>query len=276
MNPSVDVSANTMQADDDSRIEALTEFEQVACDLCGEAETRPFRITRDHLQGGTRPLSFVQCKQCGLIYLNPRPTRTQIGAYYPDLAYHAFESAHGWKDALQTRVRRREAQQLLSGQQHPRVLEIGCGTGEFLAMLQQLGATTYGLEPNAKAAQVAREQSQSTIVTGTLDDVLPDALPQGLDLVIMRYALEHVHSPRETLRRIAALLKPGGRVALWVPNADSWDATLFGSFWRGLDAPRHLYLFTPKTLKRLSETAGLAVRGLTFNAAPNDWAAHIR
>jgi SAM-dependent methyltransferase len=155
-------------------------------------------------------------------------------------------------------------------------LEIGCGTGELLGALQSLGAKGVGVEPNAAAAQTAVSRYGLTVHVGMLDDVPEAVLSAGtFDLVIMKYALEHVHNPREVLSRIAKLLKPGGKAVFWLPNAASWEMGLFGARWRGLDAPRHLYIFTPTTVQRYAKAVGLQVEKIAFSGVPNDWAGSL-
>ncbi|MBX3063385.1 MAG: class I SAM-dependent methyltransferase [Anaerolineae bacterium] len=254
-------------------IAELDSLEAVAaCELCGSTDAAIHIRTRDHLYGTSGDWTFLRCHNCGLIYLSPRPTIARIGAYYPDLDYHAFKKSGGIKSQLIAWLRQREAKGLLRGlSTHPTVLEIGCGTGDLLAELARHGAVVTGIEPNPAAAQTARDQRSLDVRTGVLDDQA-DFLPSAsFDRVLMRYALEHVHHPLTTLRQIAGLLKPDGRAMFWVPNARSWDAHLAGTYWRGLDAPRHLYIFTPATMRRLIEAAGLRLLAVTYSPVPNDW-----
>jgi len=254
-----------------------TTLESVPCDLCGSTDARPYLRVRDHIYGLPGAFQIVQCQRCGLLYINPRPDKASIGQYYPDLDYHAFKPASGAKAALIQRMRRTEARDLLVAGDEVNVLEIGCGTGDLLVALREQGATVMGIEPNAAAVKVAREQNGLNVLTGMLADVMESGqlAPAQFDLVLMKYALEHVHSPREELTTISQLLKPGGRAVFWVPNADSWDARLFGACWRGLDAPRHLYVFTPDTMRRLCALAGLTVHAVSYSNVPNDWAGSV-
>ena len=252
-------------------VELRPSLERPRCDLCGSAETEPYLSTRDHLYGTSGDWCEVRCPHCGLSYLSPRPTPEQIGAYYPDLNYHAFVPTGGLKHRVINWLHEREVRGLLRGLPHgTSVLEIGCGTGEMLLKLRAHGCAVMGIEPNAAAAQLAREQHGLDVRTGILDTVALDA--GSFDLILMRYALEHVHSPIGTLNQIAVLLKPDGRAIFWIPNIASWDAKLFGSYWRGLDAPRHLYLFTPTTIQSLLEAAGLGLSAISYSGVPNDWA----
>src|SRR5258708_4818700 len=196
--------------------------ELVACDLCGGIDPRTLMSVQDRIYEIPGEFSLVQCGYCGLIYLNPRPTPGAIGKYYPDLAYHAFKAAGGIKARVQESMRQREADSLLEGlPAHPHVLEIGCATGDMLVALRERGADGTGIERNAAAVEMARGR-ELKVEIGTLGDVsLP---PASFDLVVMKYALEHVHSPRNTIGKIKTLLKPKGRAVFWVPNMRSWES----------------------------------------------------
>lgn len=248
--------------------------ESPACDLCGGVEHVPWRTTRDWLTGQPGAFHFVRCAACGLIFLSPRPGRASMARFYPDLDYHAFRQPSGIKAHVVRWLRRREAREALRGAPtSAHVLEIGCGTGDLLSALRERGAQVHGIEPNAAAAQVAAAQGLAVQV-GTLDNTPVAA--ESFDVILMRYALEHVHSPRQALDAIHAALRPSGRCELWIPNVESWDAALFGPVWRGLDAPRHLYLFTPQTISALLEACGFSVAGVQYSGVPNDWAGSVQ
>ncbi len=245
-------------------------LETISCDLCGSADYHVHLCVQDRIYGLPGEFSLVQCNACGLLYINPRPTRSNMGAFYPDLDYHAFRPSGGLKSRLLAQRRQNDARALLDGlAQGASALEIGCGTGELLVALREAGAQVTGVEPNAAAVKTAVEQHGLTVHTGMLDDV--SLSPASFDLILMKYALEHVHSPTDTLRQISTLLKPGGRGVFWIPNAASIEAKLFGKYWRGLDAPRHLFVFTPDTIRRFVEKAGMEVTRIEYSPVPNDW-----
>lgn len=245
-------------------------LETVPCDLCGAALSESvLHCTIPNTAAG-EPWRFMKCTGCGLISLQPRPDRQSIGAFYPDLDYHAFQPDSGLKRWFKAWLNRVRVNQL--GQFFPkesRLLEVGCGTGELLKALRDAGYQVEGLEPNQAAVTVAQQQGLSVRVGDLESLVLP---PQAYQGVIMKYALEHVHSPGQALAALESTLKPGGRALLWLPNAESWDATWFKSRWRGYDVPRHLYLFTPKTVESYLEKVGLKLMSIGFSPMPNDFA----
>jgi len=145
----------------------------------------------------------------------------------------------------------------LNGQKNGRLLDVGCGNGEFLAYMRSLGWDVFGVEPDEAAVRAARDRFDLVIYHGTLETVqLPEAF---FDSVIMNHAIEHVPDPIETMRKCHALLKPEGRIHLLTPNTDSLGHRLFGISWRGLEPPRHYHLFTADTLKRCLRLAGLTI-----------------
>jgi len=248
--------------------------EFVPCDLCGAIDAAPYLKVQDRIYGLPGEFTLVKCGYCGLLYLNPRPDKSHIAGYYPDMDYHAFRPDGGAKAALLEPLRATEARALMEGlPPNPRILEIGCATGDLLVRLRAAGADVMGVEPNAAAVQVAHEVRGLNVLTGMLDDIHLE--PAQFDLVLMKYALEHVHSPLATLTAIKKLLKSDGRAVFWVPNARSLDARLFGKYWRGLDAPRHLYIFTPDTLRKLLDAAGMKTTLVTYSPLPNDWAGSV-
>ncbi len=254
-------------------------LETPACPLCGTADyvtvvhTLSVRDPRPAVSA-TYPLQLVRCQRCTMVYLSPRPIQAVMGWFYPEETYHAHQTSRGIKGAISAWRTHGAAKAILrgvSGTAH--VLEVGCGRGELLAALRQRGALVMGIEPGRGAAAAALEQGLD-VHLGTVETVpLPRAT---FDRIIMKYALEHVPDPLNTLRRLAAALKPNGTITLWLPNADSWEAHFFGADWRGYDPPRHLTIFTPATIEQCCLEAGVRVTALTYSPVPNDWAGSAR
>jgi SAM-dependent methyltransferase len=115
----------------------------------------------------------------------------------------------------------------------------------------------YGIEFSPTAAVQARARIGDRIHAGTLDSA--PYKDESFDVIFLSHSLEHFFSPSETLTRLRRLLAPHGRILIAVPNAGSFEARLFGSVWMPWDPPRHLYHFTPATIRRLLEKCGLRV-----------------
>ncbi len=134
-----------------------------------------------------------------------------------------------------------------------RLLEVGCGAGEMLRQMADLGWEVAGLDPDPKACTVARERALE-IKCGSLEEARYPS--DYFDAVIMNHVLEHIGNPHEILKECFRVLRPGGRIVITTPNAASLGHRVFGTAWRGIEAPRHLFIFTPGSLHMLLDSIG--------------------
>lgn len=236
-------------------------MEIASCLLCGDSETRLAYTVKDRLEVTREPFSVVRCQRCGLLFLNPRPTKEEIGRYYPYSEYKdEFTSAIEDEPSLLRRLNRlyhmekmcRSVERVKS---EGRLLDAGCATGNFLDGMRKRGNwQVWGVEVNEKAARYAQERFGLDVFIGELWEANYPA--HHFNVVTLWHVLEHLHDPLDTLKEIGRVLKDDGALILSVPNSDSFDARIFGHYWIGLDPPRHLYTFSIKTLKRLLTEAG--------------------
>jgi 2-polyprenyl-3-methyl-5-hydroxy-6-metoxy-1,4-benzoquinol methylase len=238
-------------------------METVPCDLCGSTESSPLYALRDTLHQVPGEFVMRRCLRCGLMYLSPRPTLETIAAYYP-AEYSSYRlPIEDERLALMRWMRRRKLAkrrhliERYSGQNRGHLLDVGCATGLFLHEMAQSGWQVAGIEPIASAAEYARRRFGLSVFQGALSEAPYE--PQSFDVVTFWDVLEHTFSPVEELAHAAHLLRPGGLLTLSVPNWDSFGRRLFGRHWQGLDPPRHLYVFTRKTLTALLVQAGFSV-----------------
>jgi len=225
---------------------------------------------RDHLVTG-ESFDVVECDGCGLRMTAPRPAPEAIGRYYDSDDYLPMTNAAPGAVAAVYRAVRRLTVRLRLGlvTRHARrpagrLLDVGCGTGEFLAHARTAGWDAVGVEPAARAAAHAERLGLAVRRTAdlrTLDD-------GPFDAITMWHALEHMYEPGAQLAQARRLLAPGGCLVVAVPNHDSVDAGAYGTAWYAWDVPRHLWHFTPATLGRLLTREGFAVTAL--HALPFD------
>lgn len=135
----------------------------------------------------------------------------------------------------------------------PQALELGCAAGEYLSRLKDAGWKVQGVEPGNGPVQIARSAGLS-VHHGTLDDA-PPAI-ESFDFVASWMVIEHVPQPRITLTQMFQRLKPGGMLAMSVPNAGCWEPFVFGSNWDAWELPRHLHHFTPRSIRQLLAECG--------------------
>jgi 2-polyprenyl-3-methyl-5-hydroxy-6-metoxy-1,4-benzoquinol methylase len=140
-----------------------------------------------------------------------------------------------------------------------RLLEIGSGSGAMLDKMRKRGWSVAGIEFDP--ACVAKARAQELTCYGR--DVRELALPaQSFDAIYMGHVIEHLRDPGNLLVECHRLLAPGGELVIVTPNAGGWGHRRYGRFWRGLETPRHLQIFTPASLRQLIEHSGFEIAGL--------------
>ncbi|MDD2742215.1 MAG: class I SAM-dependent methyltransferase [Rhodocyclaceae bacterium] len=127
-----------------------------------------------------------------------------------------------------------------------RLLDVGCGNGNFLDFARRAGWQVRGLDFDPAAVAAARAK-ELDVLEGTI--ALLDGERECYDRITLSHLLEHVYDPWETLANCHRLLKPGGVLWLETPNMNSSGRRVFGQYWRGLEPPRHLHLFSRKCLR---------------------------
>lgn len=234
---------------------------------------------------------FVECGVCGLIYLNPRPSMEEISRFYPENYYpleeprerrpidrffqrisnglkegireefYDYPQRNGFPRSTMSRILRKlflypeyihlrlVGREILPFRGKGRILDVGCGPGKLLRVLRDWGWDTYGVDFSPAAVNFAREKYQLNVDLGTIFD--PRYASNYFDMVMFNHSLEHVYDPVDTLIEAYRILKPGGTLLITIPNADSFEACVFGKWWIQWDPPRHLYHFTRKTMSRM-------------------------
>ena len=254
---------------------ATISLETAPCDLCGEREAITLFHGRDYRFGRPEEYPVVQCRSCGLVRIDPRPTQDALNDLYE--TEYPVEEVDAPEPGTPRWQRLRELWHRIAGNYAERliaraskgesVLDVGCAYGKFLLPLKRKGLKVYGVEVNPRGVAYCRAAGIN-VFCGTLEDAqIPDAL---VDTVILSQVLEHVRSPIQTLKEIHRVLKPGGRVFVLCPNGDGYLRTLFGRYWHGWHIPFHLYVFTPQTLTRVAEAAGFAVARIE-TVTPDDF-----
>ena len=239
--------------------------------MCGNHTWTYLFIARDRMFGLPGNFQEYRCAKCGLVRLQPKPSKEQMNKYYPSAKYYSYKRTinynffrslrsyliyHQYRPTLlswilELFVRVPAMPSTKSG----RILDIGCGSGETLSLLQSLGWDVYGLDINASAIKVARKQGLNHVSLGSYEDMkkYPDNF---FDVIRMYHVIEHLHDPERCLRFARKKLKDNGELIVGTPNAASLIAKVAKQYWYNLDSPRHLYIFTPKTLRRLMTTDG--------------------
>ena len=236
--------------------QALRRREPVACPLCGVAP-RPFAVDFQGLQ-------LARCERCGLQFQSPRPVfedlvRAVYGPAYHPPGEHLLDSIRRYQFERQMRwLERPEA----DGR---RLLDVGCGSGAFLAFARARGWEADGTDVVLTPAAAA---TGARLWEGQLPSI--DFGGRRYHAVRFNQVLEHTQDPLAELRAARAVLEPGGTLHVGVPNLAGFNITLKSwqsrlglkrKRWKHYGALHHLWFFTPRTLARLVAAAGLTVIG---------------
>lgn len=241
-----------------------------SCVLCGTQGEELYSGLTDRLFGapGTWNLKHCPNETCGLVWLDPKPMEEDIG-----LAYRQYYTHHGGRlkrnlkgksfkllqdflagitglskeqDAIQSRY--------LAAHQPGRLLEVGCGAGDYLVEMRNIGWDVQGVEIDPAACKFANVNNLLAVHEGTLFSA--EYPEHAFDAIVLNHVLEHVHTPVLLLQECHRIVKPGGYLVVVTPNVESWGHTKFKENWRGLEPPRHIHIFSTKTMKKLGELAG--------------------
>jgi 2-polyprenyl-3-methyl-5-hydroxy-6-metoxy-1,4-benzoquinol methylase len=262
--------------------ERSIETEEVACALCGSATFREIAHGRDReYPTSGQTFTVVECNECRLRYLNPRPVVRELATIYP-ANYHAYNirapAGSGRSLPAVTRLRHsiysrrfRRVFAHLQGSERIELLDVGCGDGWMLD-LYRLAARrpirTHGVDFNADVCRVAESYGHIAYCS-RFEDL---DLAGRFDIVNLSHVIEHVSDPLLIARKSHDVLRPGGVFVLETPNTDTPDGRWFmKGNWGAYHIPRHWHLFDASTLRKLGEKAGFRFVEVTYNPAPVHW-----
>jgi 2-polyprenyl-3-methyl-5-hydroxy-6-metoxy-1,4-benzoquinol methylase len=223
------------------------------CPLCG-GKWRPYWRATDHAGHGW---DYEMCAGCGWtrLVVDPASPEWQRASYSPDYYGGGYSKFAGAIQLLRRFSAWRRAREINGFFRKPgRALDIGCGEGLFLECMQALQWTVAGCEIGETAARRAEERVGPVIHRGEFETMPP--APSPWDVVMLWHVLEHVAAPADLLRRIHPTMSSEALLVIAIPNADSWQAGLFGPHWFHLDPPRHLHHLGADHLRRMASQAG--------------------
>lgn len=238
----------------------------MTCIVCGQSSWARLYSAHDRMFGFPGTFTELRCLECGLVRVDPMPTFTQMSRYYPKQYYsylanakpsimwhlRTYLIAHSNKSTLlakilNTAVHIPAIPEYVSG---GKILDVGCGSGETLALLSRIGWNAYGMDIDADALKIAKKRGLAHVTVGSYKDMVayPDSY---FDAIRLYHVIEHLDNPAACIHIAYKKLKPNGELIIGTPNIDSLVAKLAKQDWFNLDCPRHVYLFSPKTLRAL-------------------------
>lgn len=247
------------------------------CLICARSEFIFLFPTQDRLLGLEGNFKLYRCRHCGLKFLNPQLSYEELGKYYPS-AYMPFRRrADDWRDKFEYAIYRllniggisgwlaRPLKHLLRRslvvKRGTRLLDIGCGSGNFLQIARRFGLECYGTDMYSGSQNVINSPEVKIYNQRAEDISFPGDFFQ---VVTANHVVEHLIDPRIVLDKVRKILVPDGCFIIHVPNANSLNARLFGRYCQSIDSPRHLNLFSAANFRILCEQSGFKVQKIEY------------
>lgn len=229
----------------------ILNYEHVGCDLCGSVNYK-VRYRKPDVIHWINQFEFpvVECRDCGLVYVNPRPTLDSMSAYYSS-GYHSN------RDTERHRLRYETEVSMLPALSNERVLDIGCAEGDFLVYLKDKfpGIEAFGCDYYSDKVKSPEIKFHNKLLT---DCGFNDSY---FDVITAWAVFEHLHFPDKYFAEAHRILKPGGKFIFLVTNSES----LFSKRGFREDIPRHLYHFSKKTLSAYAEKHGFRFKKVLYD-----------
>lgn len=251
-------------------------FEKIKCYQCGADNTSDFLIGEEDLTAKEGQFNYVKCKECGLVYQNPRIHVDQIKDFY-DSEYIAHRKKKDWgvltplyEWAMNKHDRDKEKiiKRYVKLNKDSRVLDIGCAVGTFLQYLRKkYHCFISGVDFKEDLEYPDFDKIDFHCGLFYEQENLQE---NSYDLITMWHFLEHDYDPKKTLAKAKTLVKDSGRIIIEVPRLDSVTFKLFKEKWPGVQAPQHTIMFDKEHFIKICESEGLVVeKYLPYGAFPS-------
>jgi len=221
------------------------------CPICEGGQIAEVLVAPDRFHLRREMYRLFRCASCGIVWLVSPPNPTEMSFHYSEEYHNAIVAAGEGSATTRWKDQRR-----LIWQYKPEgtLLDIGCSSGGFLSTMKGGAWELYGIEMEESTAERARIATGAKVFVG--DAIDAPFLPATFDVITCFDVLEHVYNPRQFLLKVFEWLKPGGIFYAMLPNIESWEAQFFGTYWYGLELPRHLSHFSPRSLRYIMTSLG--------------------
>ncbi len=248
----------------------MAQIEFTKCAICNKNNESPIakaKNTHGSYCISDEEFNLVKCKKCGLVYVNPRPIEEEIHSYYSDNYYLSKGSIKSKIEKFILRpyymsLKRAHIKQF---KKKGKILDIGCGGGDFINLLPKNNWEVYGIEPNQTGFNLSSDgnnKKMNIYDKKLLSCKFPD---NYFDVITMWHVFEHIHKPNKELQEIKRVLKDDAIFILAVPNIKSFGFKICKEHWFHLDAPRHLYHYDSATIRKILDNNKFEVVKIVFS-----------
>ena len=222
---------------------------------------KTYLTVKDHSVSG-EVFQLLYDDEFDMLITSPQPSEDELPKYYKSQDYishtdtqrNLFEKLYHFIRRISLKKKLKLINLFFS--EEKMLLDIGCGTGEFLKIAQQNNWTVFGIEPNKKARSIANKKTNNSV--SDIEE-LSNFKPQSFDVITLWHVLEHLPRLKEHISILKSLLKSNGTLIIAVPNYKSYDAKYYKEFWAAYDAPRHFWHFSQTSISKLFEKENMYV-----------------
>jgi len=223
----------------------------IKCNLCESDNSKLLFVKYGY--------NIIKCKNCGFIYVNPRPTEDELKEFYSEKYFSGKNKLYGYENySINSKIYiQRRIETVETYKDRGKLLDVGCATGQWLKAMSERGWETYGIELSKFASKYARDKLGLQVATGNLRE--QQLVEESFDVVTMWDTFEHLVNPMLELIEVHRILKKNGLVIIGTQNVNSLQAKIKGKNWPEFKPPEHLNFYTKRTLKRFLERANFIV-----------------
>lgn len=249
------------------------------CPSCNNSDFRMLYHSFDRLLGIDGVFGFYECKNCSLQFLSPQHSYNSLSKYYSDDYKPYNRSTDDWKDKPELFIYKglnsrgiikklfipfnffiRRAMIVKKGE---KLLDIGCGSGNYLRMAKKLGVECFGSD--IYSGKKGEFKSDDIKFFNKKAEEL-DFSDNFFDVITLNHVFEHLKDPHIILEKIRKFIKPEGIIILQVPNNRSLSSVIFRRFYQGIDSPRHYFVYNKKSMENICDSRNLKIKKIFYRS----------
>ncbi|MFZ2739263.1 MAG: class I SAM-dependent methyltransferase [Burkholderiaceae bacterium] len=212
------------------------------CLICESEQLRNMKgYEKDHL---------VTCEMCSFVFSNMKPSQEEL-----DKVYGGYS-----REVARTETTLQKMGEVALGLKNlskaKRVIDIGCGDGEFLSIFKGLGCEVFGTEYDPRTEEICRNKGITMLQGGVMPSLGGCENPERFDLVVFTEVIEHINNPIDVIENISHLLKRDGLLYVTTPNFASLERWVLRAQWGMICYPEHISFYSPGTLNAILRRCG--------------------